>query len=123
MRYLKDIILEKLKITNNTGVLPNIEDFKTTLYNFNGGHVIMFDKYLDPKYKDLKNFPEYENDGKLYYTVALFVSKRMNNEQNLYAECSIDDFVPIKRFTINSMDHLVEVLGEELVLKIWDYIR
>jgi hypothetical protein len=41
----------------------------------------------------------------------------------LYAFSSIHGFAPGEYFIINSMDQLVEVLGEELVLQIWDYIK
>jgi hypothetical protein len=122
MRNFKDIILEKLKITNNNGALPDIEEFKNAIYKFNVGHQISFDD-VDIKYKELKSCPKYEINGKLYDVVSLFVSLRMNVDKFLYAFCSISGFEPGEHFIINSMDQLVEVLGEELVLEIWDYIR
>jgi hypothetical protein len=121
MRNFKDIILEKLKIIN-TDILPDIEDFKDAIYKFNVGHQISFDD-VDIKYKELKSCPKYEINGKLYDVVSLFVSLRMNVDKFLYAFCSISGFEPGEHFIINSMDQLVEVLGEELVLEIWDYIR
>ena len=122
MRNFKDIIIEKLKITNNNAALPDIEDFKDAIYKFNVGHQISFDD-VDIKYKELKRCPKYEINGKLYDVVSLFVSLRMNVDKVLYAFCSISGFAPGEHFIINSMDQLVEVLGEELVLQIWDYIK
>jgi len=124
MRNFKDIILEKLKITNNNAALPDIEDFKDAIYKLNVGHQISFDD-IDIKYTELKSCPKYEIDSKLYYVVSLFVSLRMNVDKflYLYAFSSIHGFAPGEYFIINSMDQLVEVLGEELVLQIWDYIR
>lgn len=124
MRNFKDIIIEKLKVTKNTIVLPDLEEFKDAIYKLNVGNQIYFDD-VDIKYKELKNCPKYEIDGKLYYVVSLYVSLRMNVDKflYLYAFRSIQSFAPGEYFIINSMDQLVEVLGEELVLQIWDYIK
>ena len=78
--------------------------------------------FLD-KYNDTKNCPKYKSDGKLYYVFSLFVSRPMNSNKFLHLICSINDYTPAENFIINSMDRLVEVLGEELVLQIWDYIK
>ena len=123
MRNFKDIILEKLKIIN-TDILPDIEDFKDAIYKFNVGHQISFDD-IDIKYTELTSCPKYEIDSKLYYVVSLYVSLRMNVDKFLYLYTfrSIQSFAPGEYFIINSMDQLVEILGEELVLQIWDYIK
>ena len=124
MRNFKDIIIEKLKISKNTVELPDIEDFKEAIYKLNVSHQISFDD-IDIKYTELKSCPKYEIDSKLYYVVSLFVSLRMNVDKflYLYAFNNISGFAPGEHFMINSMDQLVEVLGEELVLQIWDYIK
>lgn len=124
MRNFKDIILEKLKITNNNAALPDIEEFKNAIYKLNVGHQISFDD-IDIKYTEIKSCPKYEIDNKLYYVVSLFVSLRMNVDKflYLYACSNIKSFAPGEYFIIKSMDQLVEVLGEELVLQIWDYIK
>jgi len=122
MRNFKDIIMEKLKVTTNYVELPDLEDFEEAVYNFNNAHEITFEE-IDDKYKDLKNCPQYENNGTIYYVVSLYESKRMNSSKFLYAFCYKDESSTINNFMINSMNELVEVLGEELVLQIWDYIR
>ena len=122
MRNFKDIIIEKLKISKNNIELPDLEDFEMAVYNFNAAHEIHFEE-IDAKYKDLKNCPKYENNGTLYYVFSIFTAMYTGGSKFLHVFCYRDEFVPDKNFMIMSMNQLVEVLGEELVLKIWDYIR
>lgn len=123
MHNFKDIIIEKLKVsTNNTVKLPYLEDFEEAVYNFNNAHEIAFED-IDPKYRDLKNCPEYEKDGTLYNVISLYEAMHIGGNKYLYAMCSNDMSASIKNFMVTSMNQLVEVLGEELVLQIWDYIR
>jgi hypothetical protein len=122
MKNLKQHIFEKLKVSTNYIELPDLEDFKDVIYNLNNTHEISFDD-VDIKYKELKNCPQYKRDGKLYYVVSLYISKRMNNNKFLYIFCSDNISPTIETFMIESMDQLVEVLREELVLQIWDYIK
>ena len=123
MRNFKDIIIEKLKVTANSVKLPNLEDFGEALYKFNNAHKISFED-IDPKYRDIKNYPQYNRKGTLLYIVYLYVSVRTDGSKHLYAFCSRNESkVVIANFVVTSMDQLVEVLGEELVLQIWDYIK
>jgi hypothetical protein len=122
MKNLKQHIFEKLKVTKNTIILPDIEEFKDAIYKLNVSHEISFDD-VDLKYKELKNCPQYKSDDKLYYVVSLFVSLRMNVDKFLYIFCSNGVSPTFETFRIESIDQLVEVLGEELVLQIWDYIK
>lgn len=124
MRNFKDIIIEKLKVsTNNTVKLPDLEDFEEAVYNFNNAHEVPLD-FIDPKYKDLKNCPQYERDGKLYYVISLYESKHRDGRKYLYAFCSMNVYTSTQpQFMISSMNQLVDIIGEELVLQIWDYIK
>lgn len=124
MRNFKDIIIEKLKVsTNDTVKLPHLEDFEEAVYNFNNAHEIAFED-IDPKYRDPKNCPEYENNGTIYYVVSLYESKHRNGSKYLYAFCSKNAYTSIQpQFMISSMNQLIEILGEELVLQIWNYIK
>ena len=123
MRNFKDIILEKLKVTtNNTVKLPHLEDFEEAVYNFNNAHEIAFED-IDPKYRDLENCPHYKKDDTLYNVISLYEAMHIDGRKYLYAMCSRDMSSSIKNLMITSMNQLVEVLGEELVLQIWDYIK
>ena len=42
MRNFKDIIIEKLKVTNNTDILPDIKDFKDAIYKLNVSLQLLF---------------------------------------------------------------------------------
>lgn len=121
MRNFKDIILEKLKVSINNK-LPYLEDFEDAIYNFNNAHEVYLSD-VDPKYKDLKNCPQYESAGAIYYIVSLFEAVHIDHRKYLHVFCSKDTDSFKSNFMISSMNQLVEVLGEELVLKIWNYIR
>jgi hypothetical protein len=124
MISLKEHIFEKLNITENTVELPDLEEFKTAIYNFRTGHNIIFEE-IDPKYKELKNCPKYKLPGNtVYYSTSLYVSKRMNKDKILFAECYENaSSLELNHVMINSLDTLINVLGEELILQIWDYIK
>mgnify|MGYP003532614539 CR=1 FL=1 len=96
MRNFKDIIIEKLKVSADNNIeLPNIEDFKDAIYNFNTGHEIIYED-IDPKYKDIKNCPKYKLPGSVNYVVSLYVSKRMNSDKTLFANSTDEfSFVPL----------------------------
>ena len=123
MRNFKDIILEKLKVSKNYIELPNLEDFEEAVYNFNNAHEIAFED-IDPKYKDIKNLPKYIDKNTVYNIISVYEAKHYDGRKYLYIIYSN----PKKSFSklnlmIISMNQLVELLGEDLVLKIWDYIR
>ena len=124
MRNFKDIIIEKLKVsTNNNGKLPYLEDFEEAVYNFNNAHEIAFED-IDPKYRDLENCPQYKKDGTVYNVISLYESKHRDGRKYLYAFCSMNTYTSTQpQFMISSMNQLVELLGEELVLQIWNYIK
>ena len=121
MRNFKDIILEKLKVTKNNVELPELEDFEMAVYNFNAAHEIHFD-VIGSKYKDLKNCPKYENNGKSYSIFSVFTAMYTGGTKFLHVFCYRDESEPVKNFMITSMEQLIELLGEELVLQIW-YIK
>lgn len=123
MRNFKDIILEKLKVSKNYIELPNLEDFEEAVYNFNNAHEIAFED-IDPKYRDIKNLPKYIDKNTVYNIISVYEAKHYDGRKYLYIIYSN----PKKSFSklnlmIISMNQLVELLGEDLVLKIWDYIR
>ena len=123
MRNFKDIIIEKLKVsTNNTVKLPHLEDFEEAVYNFNNAHEVYLGD-VDSKYRELKNCPQYEHNDTIYYVVSLFEAMHINHSKYLYAFCSKYQSSHKSNFMITSMNQLIEVLGEELVLQIWDYIK
>lgn len=123
MISLTEHIFEKLKVTKNNAELPDLEEFKTAIYNFRTGHDIIFEE-IDSKYKEIKNCPKYKLPDAVYYITSLYVSKRMNKDKILFAECYENTFsAEINHVEINSLDTLINVLGEELVLQIWDYIK
>lgn len=124
MRSLAEHIFEKLKVTKNNTELPDLEEFKTAIYNFRTGHDIIFEE-IDPKYKKPENCPKYKLPGNtVYYSTSLYVSKRMNKDKFLFAECyENSSSTEIYHVMINSLDTLINVLGEELILQIWDYIK
>ena len=124
MRNFKDIILEKLKVTtNNTVKLPHLEDFEEAVYNFNNAHEISFED-IDPKYRDIKNLPKYIDKNTVYHMISLYEAKHYDGRKYLYIIYSN----PLKSVShlnlmITSMNQLVELLGEELVLQIWEFIK
>lgn len=122
MRNFKDIIIEKLKVSMNTVKLPHLEDFEEAVYNFNNAHEIVFEA-IDPKYRDLENCPQYKKDGTIYYVVSLYEAKHQGGRKYLYAFCSRTNYATTQsQIMISSMNQLVDILGEELILQIWDYI-
>lgn len=124
MRTINNFILEKLKVTtNNTVKLPDLEDFEEALYNFNNAHEIGFDD-IDPKYRDTKNLPKYIDKNIVYHIIALYEAKHYDGRKYLYIIYSN----PLKSVSqlnlmISSMNQLVDLIGEELVLQIWEYIK
>lgn len=123
MRNFKDIILEKLKVSTNYIELPDLEDFEEAVYNFNNAHEIAFED-IDSKYRDINNLPKYIDKNIVYNIISVYEAKHYDGRKYLYIIYSN----PKKTFSklnlmITSMNQLVEVLGEELVLKIWNYIR
>lgn len=123
MRNFKDIILEKLKVSKNYIELPDLEDFEEAVYNFNNAHEIAFED-IDSKYRDINNLPKYIDKNIVYNIISVYEAKHYDGRKYLYIIYSN----PKKSFSklnlmITSMNQLVELLGEELVLKIWNYIR
>lgn len=123
MRNFKDIILEKLKVSKNYIELANLEDFEEAVYNFNNAHEIAFED-IDPKYRDIENLPKYIDKNTVYNIISVYEAKHYDGRKYLYIIYSN----PKKSFSklnlmITSMNQLIELLGEDLVLKIWDYIR
>ena len=123
MRSLAEHIFEKLKVTKNNTELPDLEEFKIAIYNFRTGHDIIFEE-IDPKYKKPENCPKYKFPEAEYYITSLYVSKRMNKDKILSAECYENtSSAKVNHVTIDSLDTLINALGEELILQIWDYIK
>jgi hypothetical protein len=123
MRNFKDIILEKLKVSTNYIELPYLEDFEEAVYNFNNAHEIAFEE-IDSKYRDINNLPKYIDKNIVYNIISVYEAKHYDGRKYLYIIYSN----PKKSFSklnlmITSMNQLVELLGEELVLQIWDYIK
>lgn len=123
MKDLKEHIFEKLKVKNNYIELPNLEEFEEAVYNFNNAHEIAFED-IDPKYRDIENLPKYVDKKTVYNIISVYEAKHYDGRKYLYIIYSN----PKKSFSklnlmITSMNQLVELLGEDLVLKIWDYIR
>ena len=123
MRNFKDIILEKLKISPNNNSLPYLEDFEDALFDM-PGHEVYF-KDVDEKYADSNNLPELQAYCETWKITSLFESKRSNGFNVLYAECKS---IPVtansrgKDEMVTSMQQLVRLIGEDLVLKTWDYM-
>lgn len=125
MISLTEHIFEKLKVTKNNVELPDLEDLKTAIYNFRTGHDIIFEE-IDPKYKELENCPKYKFPEAVYYISSLYSAKRMNKDKILFAECyenTSATSADVNYVEINSLDTLINALGEELVLQIWDYVK
>ena len=123
MKDLKEHIFEKLKVTKNNVELPHLEDFEEAVYNFNNAHEIAFED-IDPIYRDTKNLPKYIDKNIVYNIISVYEAKHYDGRKYLYIIYSN----PKKTFSklnlmISSMNQLVELLGEELVLQIWEYIR
>ena len=123
MKNLKEHIFEKLKVTKNTVRLPDLEDFEMAVYNFNNAHEIAFED-IDPIYRDTKNLPKYIEKNTVYNIISVYEAVHYDGRKYLYLFYSN----PKKSFSrlslmITSMNQLVELIGEELVLQIWDYIR
>ncbi len=123
MRNFKDIILEKLKIAKNNDKLPFLEDFEEALFD-SPGHRVFF-KDVDKMYEDSNNLPQLDAYCDNWKITSLFESKRSNGFNVLYAECKS---IPVtansrgKDEMVTSMGQLVRLIGEDLVLKTWDYM-
>jgi hypothetical protein len=124
MRNFKDIILEKLKISSNSNSLPYLEDFEEALFNM-PGHKVYF-KDVDEKYVDSNNLPELQSYCETWKITSLFEAKRLNGEMYLFALFSTNPGHPKSRGKdemVTSMQQLVRLIGEDLVLQIWDYMN
>ena len=124
MRNFKDIILEKLKISPNSNSLPYLEDFEDALFDM-PGHEVYF-KDVDEKYADSNNLPELQAYCETWKITSLFEAKHSNGYKYLYAIFATNPGHPKSRGKdemVSSMQQLIGLIGEELVLQTWDYMN
>ena len=118
MRNLKDIIIEKLKVTKNS-LTFTWDDFIEALYKYDNSSFWLEDLPNINGYDDL---PEFVYEGKIVKIVALykFDSYTLNDTVNViysYNESSVR-----QDMTISSLDSLNNILDQELISEIYEII-
>ena len=118
MRNFKDIIIEKLKVTKNSGKFTWGE-FVNALNNCEGSGFWLEDL---PNVDGFNDLPGFRHEGKLV-RVCTIVTYEFYVEDKLVDVLYTDDEKHARRvLTIHSLEELNSILGKELMSEIYNII-
>ena len=118
MRNFKDIIIEKLKVTKNSGEFT-WDDFINALEKNEESGFWLEDLPNVDKFNDL---PEFKHEGKLVKVCAIVTYEFYVEDKLVDVLYSADEKHARRVLTIHSLEELNSILGYELVSEIYHII-
>ena len=120
MRNFKDIIIEKLKVTKNSGGFT-WDEFINALYKYDHDHHSLWFEDL-PNINGYDDLPEFEYDGKTVKLGALVMFDFNFANDTIDILYYPDNARDRRIVTIHNLDELTSILGDELSSKIYHII-
>lgn len=131
MKNISTFINEKLKIKTNIQELPTWKEFTDALDSFPGKKVDLSDFCEEFENAEIKDFPTFVNHGIERYPesghiMQLYADYNTKRDQSIIIyfkyERVPDNFITTRMYA-NEYKVLVDTLGEELYLKIYNKLK
>lgn len=131
MKNISTFIIEKLKVNKNFQELPNWKEFADALDQFPGKKVDLSEFCEEFKNVEIKDFPTFVNHGIKRYPESGHIME-LHADYNTKRDQSIiiyfkyervpDNFITTRMYA-NEYKVLVDSLGEDLYLKIYNKLK